>query len=515
MAKRADAIVIGAGLGGLAAAVSLASSGHGVTVLEQHLVPGGYAQGFQRGPYRFDVSLRALGGLAPGGGMDRLYRKLGIWDRLRLHRLDPLYRLRLPEGDVVAHADRFRYESDLIGQFPGEARGIRAYLDEALAIHRDIRRLGEDRAAGRGPDLADFPTRYPALVRVSGETWDQMMARHVAGTGVRKVLGALWGYVGLPPSRCSALIGAAASASYHEHGGWYPEGGSQAVSNSLAQVLHERGGEIRYGTVVTGLEIDHGRAVAVTASGGQRLEADVVISNASAPATMLELAGREHLPADYAARVASPVPSYALFSVYLGLHRDIFGEQGLGHELLLGGPSGPGEAWQAAQHGDWERVWLTLTDYTRTDPGCAPPGHAVVVVSSIAGWDYQDTWGTGGDLADYHHNPRYVQLKEQVANALVARAARAVPGLDGVIAHREASTPLTNFRYTLNPRGAIEGYENSPENSGLGSLPQETPIRNLFLAGAWTGAGGMNQAMASGVSAADLALQLTPAGAHA
>ena len=118
-------------------------------------------------------------------------------------------------------------------------------------------------------------------------------------------------------------------------------------------------------------------------------------------------------------------------------------------------------------------------------------------------------------MTDYHHNPRYLQIKKQAADALIARADAAVPGLANAIEFREAATPLTNFRYTRNPRGAIEGYENSPENSGLGWLPQETPIRNLFLAGAWTNTGGQNPAIASGAAAARQAMQLTPVHAHA
>jgi prolycopene isomerase len=369
MAERVDAVVIGGGLGGLAAGVMLAGHGRKVVVLEQHTVPGGYAQCFQRGPYRFDVSLHALNGLAPGGGMDHLYRELGIWDRLRLHRLDPLYQLRLPDREVTAHADRYRYESELIGHFPAEAAGIRAYLDEAFAAYRDSRRMEEDQAAGRMPALADFPARYPALARISGETWEQMMSRRVADTRARSVLAALWGYFGLPPSRCAALIGAIGTAGYHEHGGWYPEGGSGALSNALAQVLRERGGEIRYGDLATGIQLNHERAAAVTTSDGQRLEAEVFISNASAPATMLEMIGPGHLPADYAARVADPVPSYTIFNVYLGLNRDVFAEQGLAHELFWRGSFTTEESQAAARRGDWGKAAVGITDYTQVDTG--------------------------------------------------------------------------------------------------------------------------------------------------
>jgi prolycopene isomerase len=133
----------------------------------------------------------------------------------------------------------------------------------------------------------------------------------------------------------------------------------------------------------------------------------------------------------------------------------------------------------------------------------------VVVVSTGASWDYEDVWGTGGDLTDYHQCSRYLELKDRVSDVLVARADEQVPGLLAAIRHRETSTPLTNFLYTRNPSGAIEGYENTVDNSGSGWLPQSTPIANLFLAGAWTNSGGQMPALQSGIAAGHLAATIT------
>jgi phytoene dehydrogenase-like protein len=506
MVERADLVVIGAGLGGLAAAVTAAGLGRSVLVLEQQTLPGGYATCFQRGPYRFDASLHALNGLAPGGGVDDVYRELGIWDRVRLHRLDPLYLIRLPDRDVVAHADPFRYESELIRAFPGEADGIRSYLDEVLAAYRDSRRLQEDAAAGRAMTADEFVATHPALMRLTGETWAETIGRHVRDARAQVVLGALWGYAGLPPSQLSAIMGATMAAGYGEHGGWYPEGGSGALSWALERVLHERGGQVRYSQPVTGLELRDGRVAAVVTAEGLRVETDVVVSNASAPTTMLQLVGREHLPADYVERVEAPAPSYTTFAVYLGLGRDVFAGHGLPHEVLVNPSYDVDAHWRASRSGDWSRAAFAVTDYTHVDPGCAPAGEAAVVVSLATDWDYADVWGTGGDLTGYHANPRYLEVKERVADAVVDLADRAIPGLAGAVRFREASTPLTNWAYTANPRGAIEGYENTPANSGLGWLPQATPIANLFLAGAWTNTGGQNPAIGSGVAAAKLAV---------
>ena len=514
MVDRADVVVVGAGLGGLAAAVTAAAHGKRVIVLERGESAGGYASCFERGPYRFDASLHALDGLAPGGGNDDIWRQLGIWDRLHLRRLDPLYVARYPDREVIAHADRFRYESELIRHFPEQADAIRALLDEQFAAHRDVRRFAEDSNAGRAPapdDLTGFLARYPVLARLSAETAEQTMARFVTDPHARAVLGGLWGYLGLPPSRLSGLVAAVMTASYHQYGGWYPEGGSGALAHALVESLEDRGGEIRYRQPVTAMELTDGHVGAVLTQSGDRVHADTIISNASAPTTLLSMVGRDHLPTDYARRVESPRLSYTTVNVYLGLDRDLFAEQGLPHELFIVRGYDHDAAHRAALEGDWSHADIAVTDYTRVDPGCAPPGHGVVVLSAEAAWDLEDTWGTAGDLADYHSNRRYVEVKRRIGDALVAEAAAQLPGLSDAIRFREIATPLTNFSYTANPRGAIEGYENSPENSGPGWLPPSTPIDNLFLAGAWTNSGGQNPAMESGVRAATLALRSAPA----
>jgi phytoene dehydrogenase-like protein len=94
MTECVDAVVIGGGLGGLSAGAVLAGQGRRTVILEQGPAPGGFAASFQRGPCRFEGSLHARNGLAPGGGADVLYQSLGIAERLRLHRADPLYVLR-------------------------------------------------------------------------------------------------------------------------------------------------------------------------------------------------------------------------------------------------------------------------------------------------------------------------------------------------------------------------------------------------------------------------------------
>jgi prolycopene isomerase len=77
-----------------------------------------------------------------------------------------------------------------------------------------------------------------------------------------------------------------------------------------------------------------------------------------------------------------------------------------------------------------------------------------------------------------------------MANALIhAVEERVLPGLSEAIEVLEIGTPLTNLRYTGNTRGAIYGWDQTVNNSGPSRLPHRTPIRNLYLAGAWTSPG--------------------------
>src|SRR5438552_3885568 len=136
-----DAIVIGSGAGGLAAALAMQQAGKRVLVLEQHYLPGGWCHSFDLGGYRFSPGVHYVGELAPGGRMRRIYEGLGLGPDLEFCELNP-------DGldHVIVGGERFdiprgkeRLAERLRARFPGEARGIDGYLDTAhrLALELD------------------------------------------------------------------------------------------------------------------------------------------------------------------------------------------------------------------------------------------------------------------------------------------------------------------------------------------------------------------------------------------
>lgn len=506
--ERFDVVVIGAGLGGLTTAGYIAKyQRKRVLVLEQHTVPGGYAHEFRRGRYRFEVSLHALDGLSPGSWTYPILKDLEVFDKVSFKRLDPIYTVQFPEHEIVAHADPIKYEAELIRHFPHEADGIRSLVDEMQVMFYELRRFVEDAKLGRLPTIETFPLKYPTMLTSMNQSWQSFMEEHIQDAQLQGVFSTLWPYYGLPASKLSAATFILPWVSYHFFGAYYPEGGSMAMSRAMEQMIGAYGGEIRYKQTVTNIEMRDGKAVAVETAQGLRIEADVVVSNANAPDTIFTMVGAEHFPPAYREKVQREQPAISGVVIYAALNRDLWKEGWQHHDLFISDTYSTEEAYDNMAAGKFDKAPLSITCYNHADPTCAPEGSSILAIMTLAPWDYADVWGTGGELANYGENPRYIEVKEQVAQQLLDNAEKYVPNLRASIKHMEIGTPLTNYRYTRNPGGSFYGTEQTIENMYTGRLNPVTPIPNLFLTGAWVMGGGMSPAMLSGRDTADLVRQ--------
>jgi len=501
MSEPYDVAVIGAGGGGLAAAARLAKAGKKVLVLEQHSKVGGYMTSFQRGDYTFEVSLHAMDGLDDPGGMNRAaFRALGILDKVKPIKLDPMYRSVYPDFTLDVPADAGAYQELLKEKFPAEAKGIDELFENQRTINRAMQALIGLTGEERGKSLSTIlfhPWIFWPVIKYWNATLSEMLDDFIHDQKLIAVFTQLSGFAGAEPNRLSAIFFSVLWNSYHLGGYYYFVGGSQSVSNALAEVIQENGGEIKLNTLVTKIVIEGRKAVAVQTKDGSEYRCRFVVSNANAPDTFFKLIGKEYLPADYVQKLESLKIGLSAFQVFIGVdhdYRDLFPKS---HDLMLNVTYDQAENFGYYDRGEPEKAPFAIVNYSVVDPTAAPAGKNVICLTSIMPYDWQDGWHEKESYAQYK------ALKEEVAWALIRRAEAFLPDLSSHIEVMEVGSPRTMEHYTLNPKGTIFGWDNTPEQSMMNRLPQETPIENLYLAGAWTfPGGGQSAVLSSGLMAA-------------
>jgi prolycopene isomerase len=480
LAERFDAIVVGGGLGGLAAAATLARAGRRVRLFERHTQPGGYATTFVRDRFEFEVALHELSAIGTPdnrGSLYRLLEELGIVDRIGFVPIPHLFRTVAPDMDVRVPVGRDAALDSLCAAFPKERAGLTRLFERMDQVKREADALGEMTGAPLSP--AGVFLRYPTLAHAAGVTLGAVVDRELSDPRAKLAYCQLWPYFGLPPSKLSYLLYAVAFVVYLRWGACGIQGKSQRLSNAFADIIREAGGRVTLGTGVRRILVEGGKIRGVVTDAGEEFETDFVVSNADPVTTCTKLIDPREVPEAWFRRVAGLRPSLSSFCVYLGLHRDCR-ELGItDHELYVNDTTDMDAQYESAFRVEPPGSFLICT-YNATDPAFSPPGTAVMTLAALS---------SGRVWADVTPAD-YPRRKLALAKEMVRRAERVIPGLSDSIETSVVSTPLTNMRYTGNPEGALYGFENTPsENPGL-RLDQRGPIDGLWFAGAWTQPGG-------------------------
>lgn len=475
-----EVIVVGAGGGGLAAAAMLAKQDVNVLLIEQSYKTGGAMVNFNRGDYRFEASLHATDGLT----MPMALSALGIADQVELAESEIMYRNIFPDSTIDIPADVGEYRALLKKEFPDSADGVDSLLDAFDAAYTSY-------------DFSAF----------AGLTVTEVLAQHgiQKGTPIFAVLTALCSFLAGGPDELPAGLFIGMWNSYHAAGYMYPLGGSQAITTVLTNSILDNFGTIKLHTLVDKIVIEGGKATGVHTQNGGCYNAPYVISNVNLPDTYLKLIGQENLPAALVAQVEAREPAPSNTMLYLGVnddYSDIFPANA--HELFVFLGYDMEDLNMDLDKCDPQSQGFAISNYTMLDPGSAPAGKSVIVVSSVVGYDCNNRWELE---ASYQ---RYKELKQEFADQYLPRLEEYLPGISTKIEVMEVATPQTIERYTLNPRGSWEGFDDIPQDQGdnpmnmMADANHLTPIPNLFITGGWATEGAQALVLNSGVTAARL-----------
>jgi prolycopene isomerase len=469
-----DAIVIGAGVGGLTAGALLARAGRSVLLVERHDRVGGYAHSFRRGPYVFDSAVHLVGGCEPvafegGGIIHQLLSELGVRDRCHFERIDPCYAAVYPGLTLTAPGDLEEFERLYADEFPSERKGLREFLQECLNIRQETQRAAE---LGGPYQVMRRPERFPALLRYRRATLGEALDAGIDSPRLKAALATLWPYLGLPPSRVSFLYFATMLMSYLADRAYYCRGSFQRFADALALALERSGGELLLRSSVRRIRVEGGRVLGVVLENGQRIDAPVVVSNADASQTVLELVGEAAFSRRFVTSLRRMKPSLSAFVAYLAVDIPL-SERDLAHETFFYSSWDHDHAWRTSCEA--APTWFSMTVPTLADPGLAPEGEHQLILTTLVPYATPSGW-----RAD----------KARMTERIVDMAERHVAGLRDRIRLLETATPRTMERYTRNTAGAIYGWELSPSQVGPGRLSHSLPVEGLHLAGHWTQPGG-------------------------
>ena len=461
--QRYDAVVVGAGIGGLVTANLLAREGLAVLLVERHYMVGGYCSTFRRAGFTFDAATHfypLLGNAETISG--RLVRELGV--ETRWVKMDPVDTFHFPDGsrfEVPADYDDYRRRLD--GEFPAERERLERFFAEVHEAYM----LGL---------LAYFRGRETErLERFRGLSVRDALDRHFSDEKLKLLLTADCPHWGSAPRRTSFVFDSMLRLSYFL-GNFYPVGGSQAFADELARCFEERGGDILMSTHVQRIEVEAGRVCGVLmetlrgpAAGTKRVATATVVSNADLVETVEELVGEERLGADYVSRVRRLRPSFPCFLSHVGL------------EAVASGvlERAQGYYWR---HWDPDRVGrdgliCKIFSPTLYEPAMAPEGRQIVILQKVLEIDYEavDDWAVH---------------KAEIERLATAQLERAIPGVGERIVFQTSATALTGWRFTRNHRGAMLGWEMAPDQLGGARPGIETPVGGLYMVGHWVRPGG-------------------------
>lgn len=291
----ARAGVVGSGLGGLAAACTLAARGHEVTIIEKNPWLGGKAAVLETDGFRFDMGPTIL--TIPSVAR-RVFAEAGIAleDRLDLVRLDPQWRCFFDDGSALDLAqDPAAMSRNLDAFSPGNSPGYRRFLALSERLDAISQRFFFWRPIGGIFDMFEWKNAFnprmllDVIAMRPASTVAGTVRAHLPDSRVAQMLDHFTQYVGSSPYASPAVLCGIAHMQCGE-GVWYPMGGIGAVARELGRLATELGVKVLANTEVRGITQDAGGKVAgVELASGETLSLDIVVSNSDAVRTHREL----------------------------------------------------------------------------------------------------------------------------------------------------------------------------------------------------------------------------------
>lgn len=467
-------LIIGAGVAGLSTGCFAQMNGYQCRIMEHHSQPGGVAAAWKRHNYLIDGGIHFLMGYRPGTALYELYRQLGVLPACRCVDMTTYGRFIFEESgrrmDITPDLDR------LAGDWKAHSPGDAQVIDELIAGARAMQGLDmSEFGLSKPPELTgpldwlkDMWSMRGLLKYVTGRHSRPVAdyVRAVRDPWLRECIKNLF----LPEAPVYFVMMILGMLADGQLG--FLEGGCLEFVQAIEKRYCDLGGRVTYNATVEEILVERDRAVGVRLADGSKHRADVIVSAADGYSTLFRLLGGRYLTDRIKNRYANWKRFRPMLMISYGVGREFPGEPPFTTVIL----KDPIEIHRQATGTIFVRVMNYGSRF-------APPGKTVVQVEFDAEWEY---WN---DL-QRENRAAYETEKERVAAEALRRLEALYPGISQQVEVIDVATPYTFWRYTLNDRGAWEGWLPTPDTI-TAQVERTLPgLAGFYMAGQWVMPGG-------------------------
>lgn len=466
MNMQKQVVIIGGGLGGLFTAALLGKEGYRVTVLERGAQVGGGLQSFRRNGVSFDAGMHVLGGLQPGGSLDRIFRYLGIQDQVRVRPVDADCM-----DEVYCHEDQRVY------RVPGGMEAFAAYFQHQFPEEHDNIQRYMEAMDGITNQVGFFYLRpgcqqYVGFDKEFYQSTEEFISTYIHNPKLRDLLGYMsplcGGSAGHTPAYIFALIN-----SLYINGHYRFEGPASQLADVLVRLIERQGGEVLTKMPVVRVLAEGKSVQSVITADGRVFEADNYVS-AIHPQELLKIADKNLFTNAFRDRVMSASNNYSAYCVYVVLKPGTFPY--INHPCYY--LDSYESVWTYGQYVEegWPQsfAYLTPCEYEQGEYARMMALILFMPYSVCHRWENTLTGNRGKE---------YLAWKQQLTDNALGKMELRYPGFRTCVNHVYDASPLTIRDFFNEPEGSIYGLQKDSENPYAGYVPVRTKANNLFLTG--------------------------------
>lgn len=453
MNKKYDVVVVGAGNGGLSAAMYLTKAGKKVLLLEKHNLPGGCATSFRRGRFEFEATLHEMCQMGNGkykGAVRKLMDDYGLdvnWvaveEAFRSISTDPVTGF-----DVTMPVGVKEFLDEMERQVPGCRESMETVMELARMAGDGVEWLAKHHNEPSPLAKIEMMAKYSDLMKIVPMTTDAMLRKIGVPDKAREIFESYWDYVGVDSTKMSFAVYAFMTYTYLTQKPWIAKLRSHEISMAFDKAIRDNGGDIWYNAEVAKIDVRDNAVHGVELKDGTYIPCDRVMSNLMPTVVFDRMIDHKEIPLRDKKSLSARKLAQSAFTVYLAL--DIPYEQlGFkGYDTFVRTTGDTLAQYDSAATIETHKDYC-VTIINEVIPDCSPEGTCFVQFAKF----YTEDAFANVSVKDYF------KVKDKIAREMVESFEK-VAGID-LKSHIEeivVASPETWARYLGTPQGDVYGY---------------------------------------------------------